>query len=893
VIANTQLWYNALPTSGWADAKYMSAMGHSSSKSASNFKVSTCNHYTANVNLGDWGFNSGNAQMLTPASGSNNAKLELTYVGNSYSSMNKTITVKAKVSTNDGATYSEATSPGTLSASSFAFTSYTSCKSAKSLSSGKITCGYTANTTLTAADADGYTFDGWYNASGTKQTADKTLAINPTADATYYAYYTRKALAEETHDVTISYMCGSTSIKENKTETGVGISTPSEISAPAIDGYKFDSWSFGTGVQSTDAETANPIDITTKTSGIYTLTANYSELPKETVYFINTPKWTSVNAYAYNSENTSWPGVAATKEAEKIGEHEVYSYTAIQGKHKNVIFNGSGGQTADLTWTSGKYYIHNYGDKTGWYTKEDAEALLVVPVVTHDIVVKAVAPEVWNNGTISIHYWGDGISATEKPVATEKEGNWNKYTIKNVPEGTSVNVIFVNGADWTNNANQTANITGITEDKCFQISAKNKDSEGKCTATVVECGATIEPEGSNSLTFNVTVPAGTEACYICGEWDWSSFKEMTKVDATHYTLKVAGAEKTHKYKYACQASWDYVEKKADGNELDGDRTWTANDVVAKWGKPDTYTIAGTPATVFGKEWDATYTANDMKLQEDGTFVWSVTGLELTKTTNVAFKIVKNQNWETAWPAENKTIPVAEDGTYNLTIYFNAAEKDDATKNNGIYISLEKQAVVTPETYTRTVTAGHYGTICLPYASSSYSGAEFYEVSWLKKSGETPVNLYLDQLAAGTQLVAGKPYIFRATSTELTVTYTGTAVSAPIPADENNGLTGSFDAIPAGSVLTGNYVVAQTKFWTATATAYAAANRAYIDASVVPTSEQAKIPGRRRVSLGAAGENAETGIDNIITTDAPVKVIENGQLIIIRNGEKFNVQGQKL
>ena len=126
---------------------------------------------------------------------------------------------------------------------------------------------------------------------------------------------------------------------------------------------------------------------------------------------------------------------------------------------------------------------------------------------------------------------------------------------------------------------------------------------------------------------------------------------------------------------------------------------------------------------------------------------------------------------------------------------------------------------------------------------------------------------------------------------MTVTYTGEAVAAPVPGA--NGLTGSFDAISAGGVLTGNYVVAQNKFWTATATAYADENRAYINATIVPTTEPAKVPGRRRVSLGAAGENAETGIDNIITTGTPVKVIENGQLIIIRDGVKYNVQGQKL
>ena len=187
-------------------------------------------------------------------------------------------------------------------------------------------------------------------------------------------------------------------------------------------------------------------------------------------------------------------------------------------------------------------------------------------------------------------------------------------------------------------------------------------------------------------------------------------------------------------------------------------------------------------------------------------------------------------------------------------------------------------------YTRTVTLGNYGTICIPYASSSYSGAEFYEVSWLK--AET--GLYLDQLAAGTALEAGKPYIFRATSTEIKVTCTGAAVAEPVSGA--NGLTGTFTDIADGdAALVGHYIIAQNQIWVAGAGNSLPANRAYI-ANTVPTTEQAKLPGRRRVCMG---ENAETGVDNIITTDAPVKVIENGQLIIIRNGEKYNVQGQKL
>ena len=202
---------------------------------------------------------------------------------------------------------------------------------------------------------------------------------------------------------------------------------------------------------------------------------------------------------------------------------------------------------------------------------------------------------------------------------------------------------------------------------------------------------------------------------------------------------------------------------------------------------------------------------------------------------------------------------------------------------GQSVRLAKVTDVTPETYTRPVTNGEWGTICLPYASSSVTGATFYEVSSLVY-GE---GLWLDQLADGDQLVAGKPYIFQATATEIAVTYTGEAVGIPIAGV--NGLTGTFTNIAAGG-LTGNYIIAENKVWVAGSGATLPANRAYI-ANTVPTTPQAQIPGRRRVCMG---ENQTTGLDNITNGEnTTIKVIENGQLIIIRNGEKFNAQGQRL
>ena len=88
----------------------------------------------------------------------------------------------------------------------------------------------------------------------------------------------------------------------------------------------------------------------------------------------------------------------------------------------------------------------------------------------------------------------------------------------------------------------------------------------------------------SALTYTVTVPEGTNACFIVGEMNgWNtSASRMTKVDATHFTIDLPDATVTQQYKYCSGPDWKYVEKDAAGNELPANRTWTANDVVAKW-----------------------------------------------------------------------------------------------------------------------------------------------------------------------------------------------------------------------------------------------------------------------------------------------------------------------
>ena len=55
---------------------------------------------------------------------------------------------------------------------------------------------------------------------------------------------------------------------------------------------------------------------------------------------------------------------------------------------------------------------------------------------------------------------------------------------------------------------------------------------------------------ASALTYTVTVPTGTNACYIAGNWDYfSTFTVMTKVNATTYTVTIPNSTASHGYKY--------------------------------------------------------------------------------------------------------------------------------------------------------------------------------------------------------------------------------------------------------------------------------------------------------------------------------------------------------
>ena len=193
-----------------------------------------------------------------------------------------------------------------------------------------------------------------------------------------------------------------------------------------------------------------------------------------------------------------------------------------------------------------------------------------------DITVKAKMPTTWND-VITAWVWptgGDG-----RVVEPTQEGEWYVVT----ENCTELNIIFRNGSEWSTADNKTVDMT-FTESTCVQLAQEGGDM---ATYTVVDCednpgdDPVITPDPETGVTYNVTVPAGTKACYIAGEMNSWSFTEMTKIDDTHYTVTLAEATDTMGYKYCSGPGWAYVELTEEGGEV-ANRTYAANDVVEAW-----------------------------------------------------------------------------------------------------------------------------------------------------------------------------------------------------------------------------------------------------------------------------------------------------------------------
>ena len=414
--------------------------------------------------------------------------------------------------------------------------------------------------------------------------------------------------------------------------------------------------------------------------------------------------------------------------------------------------------------------------------------------------------------------------------------------------------------DVTMNVGDTHTITA-TITPAAAASAVSYTIKENATNAISLSGNTITALAEGTATITATIANATD-------YAGSSIDFKVTVDAAPVTSKVVIL--------AQHAGQWYAMKAEKFNET------SLNAIPVTYVNGTLYNVADSEKDAI--EWERTTRGNTATFKKGENYLIGTTGTDL-KLGDIAFEWAVDGNLYLC--DDNKRTFI-----FNKGGYFKNYDKTNNSNGVAIDATYSSLPVVTApvyatgDAYGRSVTLGEdgyrYGTICLPFGSTNFTGAEFFECV-----GKEEGKVYLGSV---TTLVAGTPYIFLASATEVAVYGDGTTAATPV---SKNGLVGTFEEI---EVPNGMYILSNNAFCTnepAGTLNKIRANRAYLNWNDITGGKPSPMPGRRYIGMGVHGENGTTGLDNIMTTDAPVKAIENGQLIIIRDGVKYNVQGQKL
>lgn len=191
------------------------------------------------------------------------------------------------------------------------------------------------------------------------------------------------------------------------------------------------------------------------------------------------------------------------------------------------------------------------------------------------------------------------------------------------------------------------------------------------------------------------------------------------------------------------------------------------------------------------------------------------------------------------------------------------------------------------TITRSTEANKYGTICVP-ANATVTGATILACAGKSNNGAVFEYATGETDEESNSLVAGVPYLYRATAGSQTFMVNGNYANV---ADAQGGaFTGSY---VEQELTDGNCILYQDEFRTVSGDGiFVGANKAYITAWDA-LNEYEPADGRKTFVLGVT-DNGATGIATIDTTTATMnngKFVEDGRIVIVKNGQKYNTAGQ--
>ena len=405
-----------------------------------------------------------------------------------------------------------------------------------------------------------------------------------------------------------------------------------------------------------------------------------------------------------------------------------------QGTNSNFLLKNSDGR------------FQTYGFKAVWGENPNAAAGWTLQV--QGIEKRPVTEVTWtvagNNETLFGTTWDTTAAAND--MVKDKDGlyKWEKADV----ELTAGDVMFkvVKNHSWNVAYPEKNYILSIAKDGKYTVTITFNEKTEEVAATAVS-ESTPEPTVITKVVFR----GG-----IGGDWDKKPvnlelmdaapaqlYTYYNVLDATDYTddvefklvindSKELGIGQFNKIddpygliQQKGESGKSLVLKNSNGKyrKYDVKATWKQNpDVAAGWtlevlgtelrtSTADTWTVAGSDETLFGKSWMPEWAANDMVKDKDGLYKWEKTEAVLAKG-DVKFKVVKNHSWTEAYPENDYVLPIAEDGQYTVTITFNAGTKEvlaTATKTGGAVIpDAQITSVQLPGDWNWSLEKGEYG-----------------------------------------------------------------------------------------------------------------------------------------------------------------------------------------
>lgn len=680
------------------------------------------------------------------------------------------------------------------------------------------------------------------------------------------------------------------------------------LTATANEGYEFTCWTSGEDTVST----ANPY--TFAVTANLALVANFKEVvvepTTETIYFINATKWAKVNVYAWTTDpNASWPGAAATKEAEQIAGYDVYSYTLEAGAAANVIFNnGSGAQTADLKWTAGKYYVLD-----GWYTKEEAEAKLAAPL-----------PEVWTIvGAAGLMGKDWDLNAAENAMTKQDDGTYKleKKGITLTAGTYEYKAAKDHGWDVSVPAGQTNQKLTISTSGIYDVTFVLN-----VTAKTLQATATLKQA---AVIIPTVVIAGD-----MNSWSQTKDKFTMSADSLTATFKATLAVKNYGFKMIVGGAWHSdgktITRAANSTKFtgaNGDNSILKADIAGEYlftweyaTKTLTVTYPALPV-----KYNVTVTAEHGTVTGAGTYEEGKTAT-LTATPAEGYQFVN-------WTVGEEVVSTENPYTFTVTA-------DVALVANFKAVEPEIEWIEMPLEITNLVTV-----------VMEVGGAKYLQLAGRNDMNDADVTLFLNNYAdvdddyevnaensymtfGGMEFTVIEGVMTQTSETDKGTIYTGTVYASVTDEEEGGTMYVKFaltmyaapatvlvltDAIVAINeklgTLTFNVVTGEGEGYYAELAGYTApgvhegpqicvfmtpevaAYANYVETSVVDgvitlTGEFTSLNGPKfDLTISGKLPGSGTALENIAVEGKAVKAIINGQLIIIKNGVQYNAQGQ--